>query len=95
MNYYPNRIQRIWFYGIVEFNDEFKLSLKNEHYTPLFSKDTLYYKENEWYLSLESDIPYKVGTYILSIDAFIKDAKAHNEIFLNILKEGFKVSKVD
>lgn len=28
MNYYPNRIQRIWFYGIVEFNDEFKLSLK-------------------------------------------------------------------
>lgn len=83
MNYYPNRIQRIWFYGIVEFNDEFKLSLKNEHYTPLFSKDTLYYKENEWYLSLESDIPYKVGTYILSIDAFIKDAKAHNEIFLN------------
>ena len=82
MNYYPNRIQRIWFYGIVEFNDEFKLSLKNEHYTPLFSKDTLYYKENEWYLSLESDIPYKVGTYILSIDAFIKDAKAHNEIFL-------------
>ena len=74
MNYYPNRIQRIWFYGIVEFNDEFKLSLKNEHYTPLFSKDTLYYKENEWYLSLESDIPYKVGTYILSIDAFIKDA---------------------
>ena len=95
MNYYPNRIQRIWFYGIVEFNDEFKLSLKNEHYTPLFSKDTLYYKQNEWYLSLESDIPYKVGTYILSIDAFIKDAKAHNEIFLNILKEGFKVSKID
>ena len=95
MNYYPNRIQRIWFYGIVEFNDEFKLSLKNEHYTPLFSKDTLYYKENEWYLSLESDIPYKVGTYILSIDAFIKDAKAHNEIFLNILKEGFNVSKID
>lgn len=94
MNYYPNRIQRIWFYGIVEFNDEFKLSLKNERYTPLFSKDTLYYKENEWYLSLESDIPYKVGTYILSIDAFIKDAKAHNEIFLNILKEGFKVSKI-
>lgn len=95
MNYYPNRIQRIWFYGIVEFNDEFKLSLKNEHYTPLFSKDTLYYKENEWYLSLDSDIPYKVGTYILSIDAFIKDAKAHNEIFLNILKEGFKACKVN
>lgn len=95
MEYYPNKIQRIWFYGIVEFNDEFKLSLRNEHYTPLFSKDTLYYKENEWYLHLDSDIPYKVGTYILSINAFIKDAKAHNEIFLNILKDGFKQGKAN
>lgn len=92
LNYYPNRIQRMWFYGIVEFNDEFKLSLRNDHYTPLYSKDSLYYKENEWYKSLEDDTKYKVGTYILSIDAFIKDAKAHNEVFLNILKEGFKQS---
>ena len=67
MNYYPNRIQRIWFYGIVEFNDEFKLSLKNEHYTPLFSKDTLYYKENEWYLSLESDIPSLIPQHYYKI----------------------------
>lgn len=92
LNHYPNRIQRMWFYGIVEFNDEFKLSLRNDHYTPLYSKDSLYYKENEWYKSLEDDTKYKVGTYILSIDAFIKDAKAHNEVFLNILKEGFKQS---
>jgi hypothetical protein len=34
MKYYPNKIQRIWFYGIVEFNTEFKLSLKDEEYTP-------------------------------------------------------------
>lgn len=40
------------------------------------------------------DTTYKVGTYILSIDAFIKDAKAHNEVFLNILKEGFKSQKL-
>lgn len=93
MKYYPTKIQRIWFYGIVEFNDEFKLSLKNDEYTPLFSKDSLYYKENKIYLDLESDKPYLIGTYILSIDAFIKDAKAHNETFLNILKEGFSQSK--
>lgn len=60
-----------------------------------FLKTPYITKENEWYLSLESDIPYKVGTYILSIDAFIKDAKAHNEIFLNILKEGFKSCKIN
>jgi len=94
MKYYPTKIQRIWFYGIVEFNDEFKLSLKNDDYTPLYSKDSLYYKENKIYLDLESEKPYFIGTYILSIDAFIKDAKAHNETFLNILKDGFsKVNK--
>lgn len=90
LNYYPNKIQRMWFYGIVEFSPEFKLSLRNAHYTPLYSKDNLYYKENEWYKDLKDDTKYKVGTYILSIDAFIKDAKAHNEVFLSILKEGFK-----
>jgi hypothetical protein len=91
MKLYPNKIQRMWFYGVVEFTDQFKLSLRNNHYTPLFSKDSLYYKENIWYPDLDdSSKPYKVGTYILSIDAFIKDAKAHNEIFLNVLKSGFK-----
>ena len=90
LNLYPDKIQRMWFYGIVEFSPEFKLSLRNNKYTPLYSKDSLYYKENEWYTDLEDDSkPYKVGTYILSIDAFIKDAKAHNEIFLKILKTGF------
>lgn len=90
LNYYPNKIQRMWFYGIVEFNNEFKLPLLNNKYRPLYSKDELYYKENSWRKSLEDSTEYIVGTYILSIDAFIKDAKAHNEIFLNILKEGFK-----
>lgn len=93
LNYYPNKIQRMWFYGIVEFNDDFKLSLLNEKYRPLYSKDQLYYKENSWRKSLDDPTEYIVGTYILSIDAFINDAKAHNEIFLNILKEGFKQKK--
>ena len=90
LKHYPNKIQRMWFYGIVEFTREFKLSLRNSEYTPLYSKDDLYYKENKWYVDLnDNSTPYKVGTYILSIDAFIKDAKAHNEIFLTILKKGF------
>lgn len=90
LNYYPNKIQRMWFYGIVEFNDDLRLSLENREYTPLFSRDYLYYKENSWKKSLDDDKKYTVGTYILSIDAFVKDAKAHNEVFLNILKDGFK-----
>lgn len=90
MKFYHNKIQRIWFYGIVEFNDEFKLSLKNEEYTPLYSKDSLYYKENKIYLNVEDEVPHLIGTYILSIDAFIEDAKARNSTFLQILKDGFQ-----
>jgi len=93
MRYYPEKIQRIWFYGIVEFTNEFKLSLKDDEYTPLFSKDKLYYKENKIHLSEDSDEYHLVGTYILSIDAFIEDAKAQNETFLKILKSGFLKSK--
>lgn len=89
LKYYPNKIQRMWFYAIVEFNDEFKLSLINDEYTPLFSKDSLYYKENKLQLSLDDPTKYPIGTYVLSIDAFINDAKANNEVFLNILKDGF------
>lgn len=90
LKYYPNKIQRMWFYAIVEFTDEFKLSLINEEYTPLYSKDSLYYKENLLQISLDDPTKYPIGTYVLSIDAFIKDAKANNEVFLNILKDGFK-----
>lgn len=89
MKYYPNKIQRIWFYGIVEFSKEFKLSLKDDEYTPLYSKDSLYYKENKVYLEDDDVIPHLIGTYILSIDAFIEDAKARNATFLQILKDGF------
>lgn len=90
MKHYPDKIQRVWFYAIVEFNDEFKLSLKNEDYTPLYSKDSLYYKENKIYLNLEDETPYLIGTYILSIDAFISDSKSRNATFLQMLKDGFR-----
>ncbi|MFR9545801.1 MAG: ATP-binding protein [Rikenellaceae bacterium] len=93
MKYYPNKIQRIWFYGIVEFNNEFLLSLKDDEYTPLYSKDTLYYKENKIYLSTEDVSPYIIGTYILSIDAFINDAKSRNSTFLQLLRSSFSNRK--
>jgi len=90
MQYYPNKIQRIWFYAIVEFNDELKLYLENNRYTSLFSTDILYYTEKQQKLKL-TDINFvSVGYYVLSLDAFINDADSKNSTFLNILKEHFK-----
>lgn len=90
MQYYPNKIQRIWFYAIVEFNDELKLYLENNRYTSLFSTDTLYYTEKQQKLKLTDTNFVSVGYYVLSLDAFINDADARNSTFLNILKEHFK-----
>lgn len=90
MQYYPNKIQRIWFYAIVEFNDELKLYLENNRYTSLFSTDTMYYTEKQQKLSLTDINLVSVGYYILSLDAFINDAASRNSTFLNILKQHFK-----
>ena len=89
MKYYPNKIQRIWFYAIVEFNDELKLWLENNRFTELFSKDSLYYREDEIKLSLGAIEKCNMGIYVLSLDAFIKDAESKNFTFLKILKENF------
>lgn len=90
MQYYPNKIQRIWFYAVVEFNDDLKLYLENNRYTSLFSTDTLYYTEKQQKLKLTDTNFVSVGYYVLSLDAFINDADARNSTFLNILKEHFK-----
>lgn len=90
MQYYPSKIQRIWFYAIVEFNDELKLYLENNGYTSLFSTDTMYYTEKEQKLSLTDTNRVNVGYYILSLDAFINDADTRNSTFLRILKEHFQ-----
>ena len=87
LQYYPDKIQRMWYYGVVEFNDELKLSLYSSGYAPLFSTDTLFYKEEEIMIDLDTKIKYPVGFYILSIDAFIQDADARNSTFLQILKK--------
>lgn len=39
VKYYDKKIQRIWFYGVVEFTEEFLITLAEEKYVPLFSKE--------------------------------------------------------
>ena len=90
MRYYPDKIQRIWFYAVVEFNDELKLWLENNRFAKLFSVDAMYYREDEMKLQLNSTEKCNIGIYVLSIDAFINDADVRNSTFLKILKENFK-----
>jgi len=88
MQYYNNKIQRIWYYGIIEFSDEVELALAGE-YKELFSSGKMYYREIEVAISLEPKVTLPIGVYIWDIDAVINDAESRNSAFLELIKSKF------
>ena len=89
--HYPTKIQRIWFYGIVDFSDELIRSLVELEFIPLYSTGKLFYKEFP-ILPFSSDLTQKIpgSFFILDYKAFIDDAECRNSTFLKILKAGFQ-----
>lgn len=88
MKYYKNKIQRIWYYGIIEFNKDVELALSGE-YTELYSSGKMYYKETNVAVQLNPKVILPIGVFIWDIDAVIKDADARNSAFLNLIKSKF------
>ncbi len=83
----PN-IQRIWYYAILQVSDTLKRRFRQQEWTPLFSKGTVFYKEHKTEAPDGSIIP--TPTFVLSFDSIIEDAAARNSTFLNILREDLK-----
>lgn len=88
MKHYDNQIQRIWFYGIIEFNDDVEMQLAGE-YTELYSSGKMYYRETNVAISLNPKITLPIGVFIWDLDAVISDADARNSSFLNLIKSKF------
>ncbi len=88
MKYFKNKIQRIWYYGIIEFNDDIELALTGE-YTELYSSGKMYYRETNVAIQLNPKIILPIGVFIWDIDAVIEDADARNSAFLNLIKSKF------
>ncbi|MCX8473018.1 MAG: ATP-binding protein, partial [Sediminibacterium sp.] len=88
MKYYNNQIQRIWFYGIIEFNEEVEMQLAGE-YTELYSSGKMYYRESNVAISLNPKITLPIGVFIWDLNAVISDANARNLAFLNLIKSKF------
>ena len=95
MNHYETRIQRIWFYGIVDFDNEFTRSLKEEQYLEIFSSDKYYYKELSIIPDYDESKLIPIGVNLLSMDAVLRDAETRNSTFLNILREGLKANSTE
>ena len=91
-SYYNNRIQRIWYYGIVDLHDDYVRHLRTAQFVPLFSKGKVFYKFNKVYLDSSTDDVVIANTYIMDFSAMVADADIRNETFLKILKEQFDVA---
>ena len=80
MMHFKNKIQRIWYYGIIEFNDDIELALSGE-YTELYSSGKMYYRETNVAIQLNPKIILPIGVFIWDINAVIEDADARNSAF--------------
>lgn len=85
LQHYKDKIQQIWFYGVVEISEEFELHLASD-YHKLYSTGKVYYRDKEIVLQANPKISVPVGLFIMDFDAVVDDADARNSTFLNILR---------
>lgn len=87
LKYSPDKIDRIWAYGIIPFEPEFIRELKELEWHEVFSQGNVYYKELTIYA--DDDKRHMMCTYLMSYDTLWKDAAIRNSTFLKILQNGF------
>jgi len=89
LKYYNNKIQQIWFYGVVEFDEDYELHLQSE-YHKLYSNGKVYFRNKEISIELNSSEKLPMNICIMDFDALVLDADTRNSTFLNIIKSKFK-----
>ena len=88
--YYGNRIQRMWFYGVVDFDDQYEMHLRDNYFNPLFSNGKIYFRSKPVSLNLTSSESVIQNAYILDFSAMVEDANSRNSTFLKILQHSFE-----
>ncbi|WP_317202073.1 hypothetical protein [Janthinobacterium sp.] len=83
----PN-IQRIWYYAILQINDSFARSLRQQEWATLFSKGKVYYQEFPTERSNGTIVPTPI--FAMSFDAIVSDTQSRNHTFLEILRSAMK-----
>nr|WP_314780646.1 ATP-binding protein [uncultured Treponema sp.] len=95
IQYYPKKIQRIWFYGIIDFDIEFEASLKEDSFKKVFSLGDMYHKLQSIIPNPHKDEKVEVDVFILSYNTMLNDAEARNNTFLELLKKSINSSEDD
>lgn len=88
--YYHKRIQRMWFYGVVDFDERYETHLINNDFNPLYSNGNVYFRSKMVYTDKTKTFGVIQNAYILDFKALVEDANSRNETFLKILQSNFK-----
>ena len=89
-SHFGEKIQRMWFYGIIEISEKVELELNG--YDPLYSTGKVLFAQKNVKISLNPKKTIDVGVYLVDYDALIGDADRRNETFLSIIQNTFKES---
>lgn len=82
----------MWFYGIVDFDDRYRMHLVNNGFSPLYSNGEVYFRSKTVYLDLTKQQSVIQNVYILDFKAMVEDANSRNSTFLKILRNRFETS---
>ena len=91
--YYHKRIQRMWFYGVVAFDERYETHLVNNGFDPLFSNGNVYFRSKKVYTDKTKTVGVIQNAYIMDFKALVEDASSRNATFLKILQSNFKNMK--
>jgi hypothetical protein len=89
LKYFPNKIERIWFYGITDIDSEFRISLLEDGFKELFSHGQMFFKSQDIIVNNENT-PFKTDLFVMTYESLISDSESRNETFLRILKSSIR-----
>jgi hypothetical protein len=82
-------IQRVWYYGIIDIDDDLDQTLRDMNWTPLYSKGKVFYYPFT-VRRKSDDISIPAPTFLMSFNSITEDAAARNHTFLELLKSNFR-----
>ena len=89
LRYFPSKIEKLWFYGIVDIETDFELVLRDYGFNPLFSHGQVFFNHQKVSIALNTE-PLKVDVFVMSYEALIADAESRNNTFLKVLRHSIQ-----
>lgn len=82
------KIQRVWYYAVIQVSKTMDLRLRQMNWSPLYSKGKIFYQEYKTPHPDGHNVP--TPTFVMSFDAIVSDAQSRNHIFLEVLRDSMK-----